>query len=144
MMEVGRLLAGWRAGRHLIRPAWAAMVLVGVLLYAACVWRGAATDAYGEGQAMRVQGGSVVVEMRDIRFHPQGIRLRPGTTVTWVNRDPVVHNVRQVEGRFLSPDVMQPGETFSFTFREPGRFRYQCTLHHPYMNGVVIVEEGSR
>ena len=89
---------------------------------------------------MRVQAQSVVVEMRDIQFRPQGIRVRPGTTVTWVNRDPVVHNVRQVGGHFLSPDVMQPGEMFSFTFREPGKYRYQCTFHHPYMNGVVIVE----
>ena len=83
---------------------------------------------------------SVTVELKDIRFRPQGIRVKPGTTVIWVNADPVIHNVRQVESVFLSPDVLQPGDTFSYTFDTPGRYRYQCTFHHPNMNGVVIVE----
>ncbi len=60
--------------------------------------------------------------------------------MTWVNTDPVTHNVRQVESEFLSPDV-NPGETFAFTLGETGRYRYQCTYHHPNMNGVVIVKE---
>jgi plastocyanin len=60
--------------------------------------------------------------------------------VTWVNDDNVVHNVRQVESVFLSPEEMSRGESFSFTFDQPGTYRYQCTFHHPTMNGVVIVE----
>lgn len=99
-------------------------------------------DAYGKASAASVDADSVTVEMKDLQFHPQGIRVRPGTTVTWVNNDPVLHNVRQVESHFLSPVSMEPGEVFSFTFEEPGEYRYQCTYHHPTMNGIVIVEEG--
>ncbi|MDO8612273.1 MAG: cupredoxin domain-containing protein [Dehalococcoidia bacterium] len=102
---------------------------------------GGGSDAYGESNALVVEGNSVTVEMKDTGFQPQGIRVTPGTTVTWVNRDPVVHNVRQVESVFLSPDVMEQGDTFAFAFEKPGRYRYQCTYHHPNMNGVVIVEE---
>lgn len=83
----------------------------------------------------------MTVELRNIQFQPQGIRVKPGATVTWVNNDRVVHNVRQVESKFLSQDVMEKDDTFSFTFEEPGKYRYQCTYHHPNMNGVVIVEE---
>jgi plastocyanin len=97
-------------------------------------------DAYGERDAVAIAGETVVVELENIQFQPQAIRIRPGTTVTWVNRDTVIHNVRQVESVFLSPDVMERGSNFSFTFEEPGTYRYQCTFHHPTMNGVVIVE----
>jgi len=116
-------------------------------LFAAALVAGACggdsgNDAYGERSAIEVSGTSVTVELKDIQFRPKGIRVKPGTTVTWVNNDPVIHNVRQVESAFLSPDVLPPGETFSYTFDTPGGYRYQCTYHHPNMNGVVIVEEG--
>jgi len=35
---------------------------------------------------------------------------------------------------------MELGDTFSFTFDKPRTHRYQCTFHHPNINGVVIVE----
>lgn len=99
------------------------------------------SDAYGERNAVEIAANSVTVDMGDIQFHPQGIKVKPGTTVTWVNKEAAIHNVRQVESVFLSQDVMKEGDTFSFTFDKPGRYRYVCTYHHPNMNGVVIVEE---
>lgn len=115
------------------------LLVIGGLLAAGCGGSGG-TDAYGERNAVEVAEKSVTVEMEDIQFHPQGIRVKPGTTVTWVNKDPIIHNVRQIESKFLSQDVMEEGDTFSYTFEEPGTYRYQCTYHHPNQNGVVIVE----
>ena len=123
------------------------MVLLGLLastVVALVAWAcggGSDGDAYGERSAVEVTGASVTVEMKDIEFHPKGIKVKPGTTVTWVNEDSVIHNVRQVESVFLSPDVLREGDTFTYTFDKPGTYRYQCTYHHPNMNGVVIVEE---
>ncbi len=114
-------------------------VLTAVVVLVSCRG-GKGTDAYGERSPVEVTGSSVTVEMKDIRFQPQGIRVKPGTTVRWVNEDAVLHNIRQVESVFLSQDVMKEGDTFSFTFDTPGKYRYQCTYHHPNMNGVVIVE----
>ena len=127
-----------------VPPRWtlSLLTLFAVALLAGACGGDGGNDAYGERSAIEVSGLSVTVELKGIRFQPQGIRVKPGTTVTWVNNDPVIHNVRQVESVFLSPDVVQPGETFFYTFDKPGRYRYQCTLHHPSMNGVVIVEEG--
>lgn len=102
---------------------------------------GAGADAYGESDPVVITKRSVTVEMKGIAFEPRGMTIRPGTTVTWVNKDPVSHNVGQVQSEFLSPDVMEAGEEFNFTFDRPGKYRYQCTYHHPNMNGVVIVEE---
>ena len=79
--------------------------------------------------------------MRDLRFDPQGIKVKPGTTVTWVNKDQVAHNVSQIRSAFLS-DVIPSGGAFTFTFTARGTYRYQCIFHHPSMNGVVIVAEG--
>lgn len=115
--------------------------MAAVLFVAAC-GGGQGTDAYGERSPVAVTGSSVTVEMKDIKFQPQGIKVKPGTTVTWVNKDAVIHNVRQVESVFLSQDVMREGDTFTYTFDKPGTYRYQCTYHHPNMNGVVIVEQG--
>jgi plastocyanin len=102
---------------------------------------GGKADGYGESKARAVAGSAVAIEMKNLKFEPQGIKVKPGTKVTWINKDGAVHNVRQVESAFLSPDQMQPGEDFSFTFEQPGTYRYQCTFHHPTMNGIVIVEE---
>ena len=121
---------------------FAPLALFAAALVAGACGGGGGNDAYGERSAIEMSGSSVTVELKDIWFRPQAIRVKPGTTVTWVNNDPVVHNVRQVESIFLSPDVVQPGDTFSYTFDTPGKYRYQCTFHHPSMNGVVIVEEG--
>lgn len=106
-----------------------------------CSGGGAKADAYGERSATRIAGDSAVVELRNLQFAPQGIRIKAGTRVTWVNRDAALHNVSQIQSTFLSPDDLKEGDTFSFTFDVVGTYRYQCTLHHPNMNGVVIVEE---
>ncbi len=117
-------------------------ILVGAALTAACGGSGskAGPNAYGERNPVEVSAASATVDLTSIQFAPQGIRVKPGTTVTWVNRDAVVHNVRQIESVFLSQDELKQGDTFTFTFNEPGVYRYQCTFHHPNMNGVVIVE----
>lgn len=117
-------------------------MLVAAALTAACGGSvsKAGPDAYGERNPVAESASSVTVDLTNIQFAPQGIRVKPGTTVTWVNRDAVVHNVRQIESVFLSQDELKQGDTFSFTFDKPGAFKYQCTYHHPNMNGVVIVE----
>jgi len=115
------------------------LLVTSVFILANC--GGSKADAYGESKAVTIREMQVTVQMKNLQFNPKGIRVRPSTKVTWVNGDGVVHNVRQVESVFLSPDEMKAGDSFNFTFDRPGTYRYQCTYHHPTMNGVVIVEE---
>lgn len=79
----------------------------------------------------------VEVEISEFAYQTQTLRVRPGTTIRWVNDDPVAHTVTSDEGRWDSAQF-GPGESYSRTFREPGRYPYTCTLH-PYMNAVVVV-----
>ena len=75
--------------------------------------------------------------MRDFAFQPATLVVRPGTTVTWVNRDRVAHTVSARRGRWGTPDLA-PGHRYSFTFRTKGRYPYHCAFH-PAMSATVLV-----
>jgi nitrite reductase (NO-forming) len=65
------------------------------------------------------------------------LEIPVGTTVTWTNQDSVIHTVTAVDESFAS-GFMREGETWSYTFEEPGEFEYLCTPH-PWMRARVIV-----
>ena len=80
-------------------------------------------------------------------FSPNPIQVSVGTTVTWTNNDSQPHTVTsgsngQPDNKFnSSPNfnpLLNPGQTFSFTFTQAGNYPYFCTLH-PNMVGTVSV-----
>jgi nitrite reductase (NO-forming) len=67
------------------------------------------------------------------------LTIKAGTTVTWTNDDPgMIHTVTAADGSFDS-GFLNEGQTWSYTFEEPGEFEYFCTPH-PWMRAKVIVE----
>jgi nitrite reductase (NO-forming) len=79
-------------------------------------------------------------------YSPSPITVAAGTTVTWQNGDIVFHTVTSgtstgsagtPDGAFDSGEI-EPGESFSVAFDEPGTFDYYC-VPHPWMVGSVIV-----
>lgn len=79
-------------------------------------------------------------------FYPEDLTVAAGTTVTWRNDDAVVHTVTsgssngtigEADGLFDS-GLFAGGETFAYTFTEPGTYEYFCTPH-PWMHGTVTV-----
>ena len=81
------------------------------------------------------------VVIRDYAFHPATLTVTPGTTVTWVNRDPVAHTVTSKDGGWGSA-LLQQGQEFSYTFAEPGTYNYFCQPH-PWMEGRIVVGEAT-
>jgi len=96
----------------------------------------------------------VVVRIRDLAFVPPEVTIRPGSTVRWINEDPIAHDVtsgsvvsgrrarqvkksRQPDGKFHSGAYGQ-GKTYEHTFDDAGDYPYFCTIH-PSMTGVVHV-----
>ena len=94
------------------------------------------------------------VGMTDMGFVPSAITVNVGTMVVWKNSSPVIHNVVDDASKALSTidvklpsgarpfdsGLLQPGQSFSRVFTEPGIYRYVCTLHEGSgMKGVVIV-----
>jgi len=80
------------------------------------------------------------VEITSFSFQPASITVPAGTTVIWINRDPVVHTVAADDGSFNSPDIDGNGGKFEHTFAETGTYSYHCTIH-PSMKGVIVVAE---
>ena len=125
-------------------PAMLLMLAVPVALIGGCaettpdVGPAPTTEPLAPGEDSRTQPGleGVTVEMRDLAFTPRNIEVRAGDTVTWFNADGVPHTVSG-EGGFDS-GTLQQGETYEFTFNEPGQFTYNCSVH-PAMSGLVVV-----
>ena len=95
-----------------------------------------------------------MVGMTDMGFVPPAITVNVGTRVVWKNSSPVIHNVVDDASKALSrvdvslpsaarpfdSGLLQPGQSFSRVFSEPGIYHYVCTLHEGSgMKGVVIV-----
>ncbi len=83
---------------------------------------------------------NVSVSIQNYAFIPGSVTIQPGTTVTWTNLDPIYHTVTSTEPSpvaFNSP-VLHQGDTFQFTFTQPGTYHYICNIH-PFMRGIVIV-----
>jgi plastocyanin len=82
-----------------------------------------------------------LVAIRDFAFSPAEIRVQRGTTVTWINCEPptIDPHTSTSNVRIWGSALLGPGETYSRTFDEAGRFPYHCEPH-PFMQAVVIVE----
>jgi len=98
-----------------------------------------------------LQDGTVSVVIRNLRFQPDELRIRPGTRVVFANEDGEAHNVVHAASQrvgaapplFESP-VLNPGDSWSFVFNEPGEYPIICTVSaHQLMGmvGKIIVEE---
>jgi plastocyanin len=81
----------------------------------------------------------VEVEISQVAFRDREIRVPAGTTVRWVNKDPVGHTATADDQTWGSA-MIGPGEFWEFTFEQQGEFPYHC-IPHPFMKGVVIVED---
>jgi plastocyanin len=86
-------------------------------------------------------GEAIEVGIAEYRFAPAELKIRRGTTVTWVNREKrTSHSVLFLEPGAAESDRLFPGDTWSRTFDRPGRFKYRCGPHEE-MEGVVEVTE---
>jgi plastocyanin len=113
---------------------------------------GNATNATMTGASGANTGTSVSVvsgssSLTDTAYQPNPIQVSVGNTVSWTNNDSQPHTVTsgsngQPDNKFnSSPNfspLLNPGQTFSFTFTQAGDYPYFCMLH-PNMVGTVTV-----
>lgn len=55
------------------------------------------------------------------------------------NEDAVTHTWTSDDGVFDSGEL-SPGDTFEFTFQEPGEYTFFCSIHPASMTGSITVE----
>jgi plastocyanin len=91
-----------------------------------------------ETQATATGVKHVQVAIQDLCFGPTVMRVSPGATVTWVNRDGFAHVVVGHGYAWGSQGDLQSGQHLNVTFEKAGIYPYSCYLH-PGMNGAVVV-----
>ena len=97
-----------------------------------CVWESSRPSEAGSS------ADEVTAHIAGCRYEPTTLYIEPGTTVTWLNKDPVPHSVT---GPFLtlgSDRLLNRGDTTTVTFDKEGVFPYYCVLH-PGMAASVVV-----
>jgi len=94
------------------------------------------------------------VSISSLMFMPSSVRIKAGSSVTWRNDEPITHTV--TSGSFTGVDAttglrsgQRPdglfnarlegeGDSFTYTFTEPGTYSYYCDIHYG-MNANVVV-----
>jgi plastocyanin len=127
--------------------SWAAWtsVVVGALCLVAAVHaapfgappEAAPTGAIASAAANSAAESAGQVTIHNYAFGPSELTVPVGTTVTWTNKDDEAHTVTSETKAFKS-SALDTDDTFSFTFNEPGTYKYFCSLH-AHMRGTVVV-----
>jgi plastocyanin len=91
-------------------------------------------------------GDAVTITMDDAGYSPQTVTVPAGTTVTFVNNGQTPrwpasdnHPVHEILPDFDAGRGLMTGETYSYTFTEPGRWPFHDHLQ-PTLAGAVVVE----
>jgi plastocyanin len=83
------------------------------------------------------------IEMVNLTFTPDTLKARPLADIVWTNNDSVRHMV--TSGSYgsieapLASTFIDPGESYKFSFQQPGKYQYFCQIH-PLMRGVIVVD----
>lgn len=86
----------------------------------------------------------VTISISDFIFETTYLKIKKGTKVTWVNNGNIGHTVTSDEGspkNGLDSEILNSGDSYEFTFDEPGLYEYFCTPHPTQMRGVITVVE---
>ena len=98
-----------------------AVIAMGTLL-AACGSSSNSSSASGN----EAKNAAAVVELKNNAFNPPAVTIKSGQSVLWKFDDgSIAHNV---SGDGFRSSDMSSG-TYSHTFRTPGTYHYQCTIH---------------
>ena len=96
-----------------------------------------------QSAAGEVVNQEVQVTIIDSNFQPGELTVSPGTTVMWTNSGNFPHTVTADDGSFDS-GRLQVGDSFEYTFDEPGTYPYHCEIHGATgglgMSGIIVVE----
>jgi plastocyanin len=121
------------------RPPTVIRALLAGAILAGVVTADTPASAGGGCHTGPTQGTGTTVGLKDACFTPSLLRVAEGSTVTFTNLDPFVHNVSgSLWGHY---DDLRPNTTFSATFDRAGIYPYACTIH-PGMTGVIVVGDG--
>jgi plastocyanin len=77
------------------------------------------------------------MDQKKMQFLPHVIAVTKGTTVRFLNSDPVAHNVFSPEGKY-NLGTWPQGQTRDYVFKSVGAYTQLCRVH-PEMEGFIVV-----
>lgn len=81
-----------------------------------------------------------VITMVGLTFAPASLQVSAGTTVTWINTDMIPHQVAStITMSFDDSPMLGPGESYSWTFLEPGVYTFTCGPHQGMSGNIMVV-----
>lgn len=88
----------------------------------------------------------VTIDMKNISFVPQDIKISKNTKVTWKNSDNTIHyvNTDSHPAHTYYPSqnskALENGNSYSVTFDSAGIYPYHCSAHADTMTGNILVQ----
>jgi len=82
------------------------------------------------------------IDQLKMKFIPHVLPVIVGTTVNFLNSDPVLHNVftPSKEGDRFNLGSWPQGQIKSYTFKKPGYVRLLCNVHPEMLAWVVVLQ----
>jgi plastocyanin len=65
--------------------------------------------------------------------------------VKWVNKGGITHSVKPNSGKRYGVSTLRSGQSYSYTFAEPGTYSYYCRFHGGPGSGqhaTIVVKPG--
>jgi plastocyanin len=84
--------------------------------------------------------GTKIVAVKDNFFVPKTLTVTRGTTVRWVWRGKVPHDVTVTKGPQRFRSTIQTKGSFSRRLTKPGVYTIICTIHQPNMKMTLRVK----
>jgi plastocyanin len=78
------------------------------------------------------------VSIINAKYRPKNLRVKAGTTLTWVNSDLSPQSVTSDTPGLFDSGELAPGATWSFTFRQAGTFPYHSTKSSSSFGSITV------
>lgn len=98
---------------------------------------GLTTASTSEPSSATIPSTSKVV-IEGSAFGPASVQVQVGTAVTWINHDPIGHEIAFQDIALDDSGLLDPGQEFTQYFLTPGTYSYVCGPHAG-MTGTIVV-----
>jgi plastocyanin len=124
-----------------------AIIIAGAAYYFLSAKSGQATTTSLSPEIVHVNMPSGVATNKSLNFQPVNITVVIGVnnSVIWKNDDSAPHTVTSTSvpsgASMFNSGNMNSNATYTYTFTVPGTYKYECTYHTLWMQGIVIVKQ---
>ena len=103
------------------------LLFVGVLLVMGVVAVSGCTSQYTAN----------TITIQNTTFSPNTLNIKPGTTVTWINKDNETQDIVSNSGIFDSGNLTT-NQSYNYTFNQSGSYPFHSTVN-TNLTGTIIV-----